>query len=264
MAAFERIDRISQEAQRNIDSHYPRRPARPAHSAERGPSCAARSRAICATARCACRFWTGGRSQGHDGGAAEAPRASCAASSGRRVDLRYAPEILFELDTNIEYAAKIDQHAEGAEKAMEHRATTDELARWLAARGGLRDSRPRHRPTATRLGSCVAVALALRAHGQARRVPACPAALPKISIAKYAHADEVLRPEDVLPLRAEDGAFAGRVRDRGPAWATDGALFEGCAETRHVLDHHATNPGFGDVWLRRRPCARPRARSRWS
>ncbi len=28
---------------------------------------------------------------------------------GRRVDLRYVPEILFELDTNIEYAAKIDR-----------------------------------------------------------------------------------------------------------------------------------------------------------
>ena len=28
---------------------------------------------------------------------------------GRRVDLRYVPEILFELDTNIEYAARINQ-----------------------------------------------------------------------------------------------------------------------------------------------------------
>ena len=28
---------------------------------------------------------------------------------GRRVDLRYVPEILFELDTNIEYAAPINQ-----------------------------------------------------------------------------------------------------------------------------------------------------------
>lgn len=28
---------------------------------------------------------------------------------GRRVDLRYVPEIQFELDTNIEYAARIDQ-----------------------------------------------------------------------------------------------------------------------------------------------------------
>ena len=28
---------------------------------------------------------------------------------GRRVDLRYVPEIIFELDTNIEYAAHINQ-----------------------------------------------------------------------------------------------------------------------------------------------------------
>ncbi len=28
---------------------------------------------------------------------------------GKRVELRYVPEVLFELDTNIEYAAKIDQ-----------------------------------------------------------------------------------------------------------------------------------------------------------
>ena len=28
---------------------------------------------------------------------------------GRRVDLRYVPEILFELDTNIEYAARINR-----------------------------------------------------------------------------------------------------------------------------------------------------------
>lgn len=30
-------------------------------------------------------------------------------SLGKRVDLRYVPELLFELDTNIEYAAKIDK-----------------------------------------------------------------------------------------------------------------------------------------------------------
>lgn len=28
---------------------------------------------------------------------------------GREVDLRYVPEVLFELDTNMEYAAKINQ-----------------------------------------------------------------------------------------------------------------------------------------------------------
>ena len=28
---------------------------------------------------------------------------------GRKIDLRYVPEVLFELDTNIEFAAKINQ-----------------------------------------------------------------------------------------------------------------------------------------------------------
>ena len=32
---------------------------------------------------------------------------------GRRMDLRYVPEILFELDTNIEYAAHIDRLLSG-------------------------------------------------------------------------------------------------------------------------------------------------------
>ena len=32
---------------------------------------------------------------------------------GRRVELRYVPELLFELDTNIEYAAHIDKLLKG-------------------------------------------------------------------------------------------------------------------------------------------------------
>ena len=32
---------------------------------------------------------------------------------GRRVDLRYTPELLFELDTNMEYAAKIQEILQG-------------------------------------------------------------------------------------------------------------------------------------------------------
>lgn len=35
---------------------------------------------------------------------------------GRKIDLRYVPEILFELDTNIEYAAKINQMLKESEK----------------------------------------------------------------------------------------------------------------------------------------------------
>ena len=38
---------------------------------------------------------------------------------GRRVDLRYTPEILFELDTNIEYAAHINQLLKETEKHAE-------------------------------------------------------------------------------------------------------------------------------------------------
>jgi len=33
---------------------------------------------------------------------------------GREVDLRYVPEVLFELDTNMEYAAKINQILKGS------------------------------------------------------------------------------------------------------------------------------------------------------
>ena len=35
---------------------------------------------------------------------------------GREVDLRYVPEILFELDTNMEYAAKINQLLKESQK----------------------------------------------------------------------------------------------------------------------------------------------------
>ena len=35
---------------------------------------------------------------------------------GRRVDLRYTPEILFELDTNIEYAAHINRILKESER----------------------------------------------------------------------------------------------------------------------------------------------------
>ena len=38
---------------------------------------------------------------------------------GKRVDLRYVPEILFELDTNIEYAAKIDRILKETDRHVE-------------------------------------------------------------------------------------------------------------------------------------------------
>ena len=41
---------------------------------------------------------------------------------GRKIDLRYTPEVLFELDTNIEYAAYIDRLLKESEK---HAVTGD-------------------------------------------------------------------------------------------------------------------------------------------
>lgn len=34
---------------------------------------------------------------------------------GREVELRYVPELIFELDTNMEYAAKINQILKGSQ-----------------------------------------------------------------------------------------------------------------------------------------------------
>jgi len=42
---------------------------------------------------------------------------------GRKIDLRYTPEVLFELDTNIEYAAYIDKLLKESDK---HAATDDD------------------------------------------------------------------------------------------------------------------------------------------
>ena len=45
---------------------------------------------------------------------------------GRRVDLRYVPEIQFELDTNIEYAAHINQLLKETQRHDERDETSDD------------------------------------------------------------------------------------------------------------------------------------------
>ena len=42
---------------------------------------------------------------------------------GRRVDLRYTPELLFELDTNIEYASRMTRLIDDAVKTDERKAS---------------------------------------------------------------------------------------------------------------------------------------------
>ncbi len=38
---------------------------------------------------------------------------------GHRIDLRYTPELIFELDTNIEYAAKINELLKGDQRSAD-------------------------------------------------------------------------------------------------------------------------------------------------
>lgn len=126
---------------------------------------------------------------------------------------------------------------------MTRRATIEELARWLRARDGFAVI-GHVSPDGDAAGSCVAVAAALRAMG--KRAFAClPGGMPKM-FSRFVGADGVIAagakppfsPETALALDVSDEGRLGDAR----------ALFDGCA-ARAVLDHHATNPGFGDVCL---------------
>ena len=126
---------------------------------------------------------------------------------------------------------------------MTRRATIEELARWLRARDGFAVI-GHVSPDGDAAGSCVAVAMALRAMG--KRAFAClPGGMPKM-FSRFAGADGVIAAGAKPPFSPET-ALALDVSDEGRLGAAR-ALFDGCA-ARAVLDHHATNPGFGDVCL---------------
>ena len=106
MASFDRIDRISQEVHRAIDSIIREDLKDP------------RIRGTWSIARCEVtrdlRYCKVGISVLEEEYRADMMKALEKAKGfvrrelGRKVDLRYVPEILFELDTNIEYAAYIN------------------------------------------------------------------------------------------------------------------------------------------------------------
>ena len=123
------------------------------------------------------------------------------------------------------------------------RATIDELARWLRARDDFAVI-GHVSPDGDAAGSCVAVAMALRALG--KRAFAClPGGMPKM-FSRFAGADEVVAAGAATPFPPKT-ALALDVSDEGRLGEAK-ALFDGCA-ARAALDHHATNPGFGDVCL---------------
>lgn len=107
MASFDRIDRISQEAQRAIDSII------------RDELNDPRIGGTWSIVRCEvtrdlryCKVRISIFEQERRKGMMEALTKAAGfvrRELGRKIDLRYVPEVLFELDTNIEYAAKINQ-----------------------------------------------------------------------------------------------------------------------------------------------------------
>ena len=121
MASFERIDRISQEAQRNIDSiirddlNDPR---------IRGTWSIVRCEVTRDLRYCKVRISILEEDVRRDMMAALQKAAGFVRRElGHRMDLRYTPEIHFELDTNIEYAAKIDRMLKESEG---HGASSDD------------------------------------------------------------------------------------------------------------------------------------------
>lgn len=123
---------------------------------------------------------------------------------------------------------------------MTRRATIDQLAAWLKERDDF-VLIGHVSPDGDAAGSCLAAMLALQAMG--KRVCVClPGGMPAI-YADYPHADKVFA-ADSLPF-APKTAFALDVSDEGRLGNAK-ALFDGC-EARAVLDHHGTNPGFGQL-----------------
>jgi len=90
-------------------------------------------------------------------------------------------------------------------------------------------------------GSCIALALALRQLGK-RAFVYLPGGLAKM-YQVFPTSMEILPGRD-MPF-APETAFSVDVSDPGRL-GDGGAIFDACAH-RAMLDHHSTNPGFGDV-----------------
>ena len=126
---------------------------------------------------------------------------------------------------------------------MSRLVTISELAGWLLERDDI--ALMGHvSPDGDAAGSCLAVWHALRALGK-RAVVCLPGGIPKL-YANLPGAEGVLDSDSPLPFEPMT-ALAVDVSDPPRLGETGKRLFECCAH-RAALDHHATNPGFGQLY----------------
>lgn len=127
---------------------------------------------------------------------------------------------------------------------MARRATIDELARWLKARDDV-VLLGHVAPDGDAVGSNLAVWHALRAMGK-RAVVCLPDGVPRL-YAGLPGAGDAVAAGQPLPF-APKAALAVDVSEEARLGEDGLALFNGCAD-RAALDHHHTNPGFGDMYV---------------
>lgn len=114
MPAFDRIDRISEEVRRELD-HIIREDVRD----PRVQGTYSITHADVTRDLRYCKVWISVLEEEYREPmirALEKAKGYIRRELGRRVQLRYVPELLFEADTNMEYAAKIDTMLKKLEK----------------------------------------------------------------------------------------------------------------------------------------------------
>ena len=131
---------------------------------------------------------------------------------------------------------------------MAKRVTIEKLAEWLKAHDDYL-LLGHVAPDGDAVGCCLGMSLALKAMGK-RAVVCLPGGVPRM-YAGLPGADEALDAETVTPNAlpfAPKTAFALDVSELERLGAAGKALFEACPE-QAALDHHHTNPGFGQVYV---------------
>jgi len=126
---------------------------------------------------------------------------------------------------------------------MAKRVTIEALARWLKAQEDVL-LLGHVSPDGDAAGSALAICHALTAMGK-RAVVCLPGGMPRL-YADLPGADRVRDTDAPLPFRP-NAALAVDVSEPERLGEAGIALFEGCPR-RAALDHHFTNPGFGELY----------------